>query len=240
MRIYIAGPITGCDDYAERFRNAEVELKNLFPDSVRIVNPAYMVKTLESFSHREQVEYCFKLLGECDAIYLIEGWEESKGAQAEYGFATAKALKVMEQRCFGWIAADLSERTSVNTLEAAAGKKVEAVSQKKTIAKLHTKTCAVCGKEFTVSGRAAARATVCSEACRRENARLRNKKWREKEEAKSEPPKPKSKILEKAGIRPSRAFDIDAETRKVGKRYADIQKAETLAMVEKQREGQNE
>ncbi len=229
MRIYIAGPITGRDDYDERFKQAEVELKNLFPDSVRIVNPAYMVKTLESFSHREQVEYCFKLLGECDAIYLIDGWEESKGAQAEYGFATAKALKVMEQRCFGWIAADLSERTSVNTLEAAAGKKVEAVSQK-----LHTKTCAVCGKEFTVSGRAAARATVCSEACRKEKDKRNVQKQREKKAKKQ------NEILMRNGIRPSRAFDIDAEARKVGKRYADIQKADTLAMVEKQREGQNE
>lgn len=234
MRIYIAGPITGCEDYWERFRKAEVELKTLFPDSVRIVNPAYMVKTLESFSHREQVEYCFKLLGECDAIYLIDGWEESKGAQAEYGFATAKALKLMEQKYFGEIAADLSERTPVNTLEAAAGKKVEVVSQKKTIAKLHTKTCVVCGKEFTVSGRAAARATVCSEACRKEKDKRNVQKQREKKAKKQ------NELLIRNGIRPSRAFDIDAAARKVGKRYADIQKAETLAMVEKQREGQNE
>ena len=233
-RIYIAGPIAGREDYLEKFKEAERELKGIFRE-VELVNPAYMSKSLECFSHREQVQFCFTLLNECSDIYLLEGWEDSRGAQAEYGYATAKGIRVLEQSKFR---VDFRPLIKVETKpdEPELKKPEETKDSKPKKVTIHTKVCAVCGKEFTVSGRAAARAAVCAEACRREKARLRNKKWREKEET---PQKPKSKILEKEGIRPSGAFVKEAKARKEGKRYADIQKENTLRMIAQQKEGAN-
>jgi len=97
MRIYIAGPITGDPDFLGKFIDAEMEIRACYKGNVEIVNPAYMDKTISSFSHREQVDFCFQLLEGCDMIYLLEGWEKSLGAQAEYGFAKGRRISVLEQ-----------------------------------------------------------------------------------------------------------------------------------------------
>ena len=35
------------------------------------------------------------LLGMCDAIYMLKGWEKSCGANREYGYALAKGMEIM-------------------------------------------------------------------------------------------------------------------------------------------------
>ena len=37
----------------------------------------------------------FELLSMCDTIYMLKGWEESKGANREYGFAVARGIKIL-------------------------------------------------------------------------------------------------------------------------------------------------
>lgn len=36
----------------------------------------------------------FELLDICDAIYMLDGWESSKGANQEYGFAKGKGIEI--------------------------------------------------------------------------------------------------------------------------------------------------
>ncbi len=195
VRTYISGGITGKKDYLEKFVAAEEELRKEYGD-VEIVNPAYMSKTIDCFSHKKQVEFCFELLKECDVIYLLEGWEESYGAQAEYGYAVAAGIMVVEQSRF------LLPRKKGMTFK--------------------MRKCEICGKEFTPK---AGNAKFCSEECRkqREKFYIENRKPRKRE--------PEIKPKEK--VRPSKAFDIEAEARKEGKHYADIQKEQTLKMVGK-------
>lgn len=39
-------------------------------------------------------------LADCDAIYLLDGWQQSRGANREYGYALAKDMMILdENRC---------------------------------------------------------------------------------------------------------------------------------------------
>nr|DAZ41552.1 MAG TPA: protein of unknown function (DUF4406) [Caudoviricetes sp.] len=40
----------------------------------------------------------FELLDLCDAIYMLDGWENSKGANQEYGFAKGKGIEIYEHK----------------------------------------------------------------------------------------------------------------------------------------------
>lgn len=45
-------------------------------------------------THEEYMRMSFELLNICDAIYMLEGWENSKGANQEYGFAKGKGIEI--------------------------------------------------------------------------------------------------------------------------------------------------
>ena len=50
-------------------------------------------------TYNEYMKMSFELLSMCDTIYMMKGWEESKGANREYGFAVARGIKIlMEER----------------------------------------------------------------------------------------------------------------------------------------------
>lgn len=102
--IYIAGPITADkDNYQERFRKAEDYLKSL---GWEVVNPA--LKEYDDDLYKETgekdkwtskawlfyVKRDMDLVSQCEAIYLLNGWEQSPGATAEYITAKKFNLKV--------------------------------------------------------------------------------------------------------------------------------------------------
>lgn len=64
MKIYIAGPITGIDDYRRIFKAAETKLQK----QGRIVwNPAYAPTGLE---YEQYFPVCFAMIDTCDALYI--------------------------------------------------------------------------------------------------------------------------------------------------------------------------
>ena len=87
MRIYISGPITNALDYKEKFARAEQNLKAKYPDA-EIINPTALDKL--PLTYDEYMELDLRLLGMCEGIYMLKGWEDSKGANREYGYALAK------------------------------------------------------------------------------------------------------------------------------------------------------
>ena len=95
MRIYISGPITGVLDFKEKFDNAEKHLKETYPNA-EIINPT-MIVLPESCKHEDYMRIDFMLLDLADVIYMLKGWEWSKGACMEYGYAVAKDKMILKE-----------------------------------------------------------------------------------------------------------------------------------------------
>lgn len=95
MRVYISGGITGVENYQSVFSAAEETLK---AQGCEVINPARTNATLpESFSHSEYMDVCFALLDKADAILMLPGYENSRGANQELGYARAKGKVVFSE-----------------------------------------------------------------------------------------------------------------------------------------------
>ena len=81
-RVYIAGPITGTDDYMERFAAAEAKLQK---EGNLVVNPtAFSAHLLNAeFDWAEFMSVTLTLMSMCDKVYLLPGWKNSKGCRCE-------------------------------------------------------------------------------------------------------------------------------------------------------------
>lgn len=124
MRVYIAGPMTGVEGYAENFRRAEkfisangdvpinpVEMSMLlgstemgfrtmyFVDDGEIAEESLTrVESRECSIARATVKAELAVLETCDAIYLLDGWEQSRGAKKELAHAIGRGLDVYPER----------------------------------------------------------------------------------------------------------------------------------------------
>ena len=84
MRVYLSGPITGRDDYRERFATIEHYLTALEHE---VINPTKVSDAFPDLSYGEYMKIDLTLLEMCDAIYMLEDWEQSAGAQLEFHYA---------------------------------------------------------------------------------------------------------------------------------------------------------
>lgn len=92
-RIYISGAITGKTNYMEQFNEAEETLKK---SGYSVINPAKIGSNMpKDTSYEEYMDMSIMLLNMCDCIFMLNGWQQSKGANREYGYALAKDMTII-------------------------------------------------------------------------------------------------------------------------------------------------
>lgn len=94
MKVYIAGPISGVPDHKERFAEAERFLKG---EGYEVVNPSLTENS--EYSYKDYIDSGLRQLSECDAICMLQGFENSKGALLErvYALVTGKPVMLIGQ-----------------------------------------------------------------------------------------------------------------------------------------------
>lgn len=99
--VYISGPITGVKDWKERFDKAYRDLKEL--GFMCVHNPREIadgVNTVFAVSRREPeykdyMKADIRVLLNCTHIYMLKGWENSRGAVLEKSIADALGMEVI-------------------------------------------------------------------------------------------------------------------------------------------------
>ena len=95
MKVYISGQITGLpfDQVEENFFNAQNRLEE---KGFKVVNPLNNgLSPDDKWEHHMKED--IKLMMECDTIYLLKNWKDSKGAKIERDIAVALGYDVIEQ-----------------------------------------------------------------------------------------------------------------------------------------------
>ena len=92
VRVYIAGPMTGYENFnREAFHKAEEELKR---EGHTVLNPAVLP---DGLTQPHYMDICMAMIRCVDAIYMLNGWQRSAGAKAELALAEKLGHAVIYQ-----------------------------------------------------------------------------------------------------------------------------------------------
>lgn len=101
--LYIAGPITGVDDYADHFAAADGALRAAGYETRNpagcspLRTPLEKAKPYSRFtpgrrppepSWHDYMRQCLRTIAQVDGVALLDDWEDSRGAQWEHRIAT--------------------------------------------------------------------------------------------------------------------------------------------------------
>ena len=94
MLIYISGRIKNNDNYREDFKNAEQWLKL---NGYRPINTVAIGDSMPQLTYEQYMQLDYRLIDIADGIYMLTGWQKSKGAKAELAYAKSLKKKIYYQ-----------------------------------------------------------------------------------------------------------------------------------------------
>lgn len=94
-RIYISGPITDNPEAMVDFGRAQRYLES---EDFEVVNPVHNAYAIPNGTHSMYMHVCFAEMDLCDGIYMLKGWENSRGANMEHARAVNKGMTIMYQK----------------------------------------------------------------------------------------------------------------------------------------------
>jgi hypothetical protein len=89
MKLYIAGKITGDNNYKEKFAKKEKELEKFH----NVVNPVKLCK--DDWDWKTCMKKCIVSLVECDKVYFLADYKESRGAMIEFNIARNLGMEMI-------------------------------------------------------------------------------------------------------------------------------------------------
>lgn len=100
--VYISGAITGIQGYQEHFAKADEHIKSF---GLKTLNPVEFCKGMEKKAKElgvtlewgDYMRKCLVTIPAADAMYMLRGWENSKGARLEHHIAQELGLEIMYQ-----------------------------------------------------------------------------------------------------------------------------------------------
>lgn len=96
MIVYISGPMTGLPDHNYPAFNAAAKyLRDL---GHQVVNPAELSTPSPEKEWHHYMRDDIKAMMDCDSIYLLPGWTNSKGARLEYHIAVALGFRLFGEK----------------------------------------------------------------------------------------------------------------------------------------------
>lgn len=85
MKVYLSGKITGLPEAQARaqFRKAQLKILQI---GFEVVNPLTLDHSIND-TWESYMRTDISAMMQCDAIYMLPGWEQSRGAKLEYNLA---------------------------------------------------------------------------------------------------------------------------------------------------------
>lgn len=80
--------------YKRAFRNAE---NDLLDRGYKVMNPARWGWLMKRIPYRYALALDILMMCKCDTVYMLDGWQESKGARAERRFAKSVGMEILYQ-----------------------------------------------------------------------------------------------------------------------------------------------
>lgn len=89
MKLYIAGKITGDDDYLEKFERAALKMRK---QGHLVMSPSWMPF---GFEWDDYMVICRAMISVCDGVLFLSDWVESKGAREEHEYSVDNGKLIM-------------------------------------------------------------------------------------------------------------------------------------------------